>query len=61
VGIVLTVFLSDVGDVGEYEVLFCYCFVEQVLDGSVQVAVIVWSHNFFCEFGCERDWNIVKR
>jgi hypothetical protein len=32
-----------VGDVGEYEILFCEGFVLEVLDGNVQVSFVVGS------------------
>lgn len=43
----------DVGDVGEYEVFVCECLVDEVLDGCVQVAVVVWLGDFFCELSYE--------
>ncbi len=42
---------SNVTDVGLDEVLFYEGFVEEVLDGSVHVAVVVRSHDFFCKLG----------
>ena len=34
-------------DVGENKVLLCYGFVDEVLDGNVQIAIVVWSNDFF--------------
>ena len=43
----LSLHASDVDDMRVYKVLFCEGFVEQVLDGSVQVASVVWSALYF--------------
>jgi hypothetical protein len=56
----LSLCASDVGDVGVDEVLFGEGFVEQVLDCSVQVAVVVGSHDFLCELGKQGGWNLVE-
>jgi hypothetical protein len=47
----LSLCVSDVGDVGVDEVLFGYGFVDEVLDGRVQVAAIVGAYDFFCKIG----------
>jgi hypothetical protein len=49
-----------VGDVGVDEVLFSYGFVEQILKGSVEVALVVWSHYFFCELSEQGGWKVMK-
>ena len=38
---------SDVSDMRLDEILFCYGFVKQVLDGSIHVAAVVGFHDFF--------------
>ena len=48
--------VSDVCYVGEYEVLFLEGFVDEVLDGSVQVSIVVGIHDFFFELRHQTGW-----
>ena len=48
--VLLTLQISDLGDTSEHEILFGKCFDEEVLDGGVHVALVVWSYDFLCEF-----------
>ena len=57
----MVVSASDMRDVGEDEVLLCYGFVDEVLDGRVQIAIVVWSYDFLGKLGKQRGRNIMKR
>jgi hypothetical protein len=46
--------------VGKYEVLFCESFVDEVLDGGVDAAVVVRFYDFLGELGEQRGGNIVE-
>jgi hypothetical protein len=50
----------DVSDVGLDEVLFSEGFVEQILDGSVHVTVVVRSNDFLCNLREKRSGNTIK-
>jgi len=60
-GSLAVVFASDVGDVGEDNVLFCEGFVDEVLEGSIHVAFIVGSDDFLRKLTEQRGWKTVKR
>ncbi len=45
----LSLSVFDVGDVGLDEVLFSEGFVEQILDGSIHVTVVIWPDYFLCK------------
>ena len=48
------------GDVGVYEVLFGYGFVEQIFDCSIQVAIVVGSYDFLGELGEQGGWEVME-
>jgi hypothetical protein len=51
---------SNMGDVGEYEVLFSDGFVKQVLNCSVHVALVAGSRDFLGKLGKQRKRNIMS-